>query len=81
VFSKFDVRGAIVVSTPQDVALLDARKALRAFQTLKTPVLGLIENMSTFICPKCGHEEHIFGEGGVRAEAKNRGCRFWANCR
>lgn len=67
--SKFDVAGALVVSTPQDVALLDARKALRAFQTLKTPVLGLIENMSTFICPKCGHEEHIFGEGGVRKEA------------
>ncbi len=67
--SKFNVAGALVVSTPQDVALLDARKALRAFQTLKTPVLGLIENMSTFICPKCGHEEHIFGEGGVRKEA------------
>lgn len=74
--SKFDVRGAIVVSTPQDVALLDARKALRAFQTLKTPILGLIENMSTFICPKCGHEEHIFGEGGVRAEATKQGLKF-----
>ncbi len=74
--SKFDVRGAIVVSTPQDVALLDARKALRAFQTLKTPVLGLIENMSTFICPKCGHEEHIFGEGGVRVEAERQGLPF-----
>jgi ATP-binding protein involved in chromosome partitioning len=67
---RFDVTGAIVVSTPQDVALLDARKALRAFQTLKTPILGLVENMSTFICPKCGHEEHIFGDGGVRAEAR-----------
>ncbi len=74
--SKFDVRGAIVVSTPQDVALLDARKALRAFQTLKTPVLGLIENMSTFICPKCGHEEHIFGDGGVRREAEKQGLPF-----
>ena len=73
---KFDVRGAIVVSTPQDVALLDARKALRAFQTLKTPVLGLIENMSTFICPKCGHEEHIFGEGGVKREAEKQGLPF-----
>ncbi len=67
---KFQVTGAIVVSTPQDVSLLDARKALRAFQTLKTPVLGLIENMSTYICPKCGHEEHIFGEGGVQREAE-----------
>lgn len=74
--TKFEVRGALVVSTPQDVALLDARKALRAFQTLKTPVLGLIENMSTFICPKCGHEEHIFGDGGVRREAKKQGLPF-----
>ncbi len=74
--SKFDVRGAVVVSTPQDVALLDARKALRAFQTLQTPVLGLVENMSTFICPKCGHEEHIFGEGGVRQEAERQGYAF-----
>uniref|UniRef100_UPI002FDD9566 Mrp/NBP35 family ATP-binding protein n=1 Tax=Pararhodobacter sp. TaxID=2127056 RepID=UPI002FDD9566 len=73
---KFDVLGAIVVSTPQDVALLDARKALRAFQTLKTPILGLIENMSTFICPKCGHEEHIFGDGGVRREAEKLGLPF-----
>jgi ATP-binding protein involved in chromosome partitioning len=62
--------GAIVVSTPQDVALLDARKALDMFQKLKTPVLGLIENMSTYICPNCGHEAHIFGHGGVAAEAR-----------
>ncbi len=61
--------GAIVVSTPQDVALLDARKALDMFQKLKTPVLGLIENMSSYICPNCGHEAHIFGHGGVAAEA------------
>ena len=61
--------GAIVVSTPQDVALLDARKALDMFVKLKTPVLGLIENMSTYICPNCGHEEHIFGHGGVASEA------------
>lgn len=61
--------GAIVVSTPQDVALLDARKAIDMFHTLKTPVLGLIENMSLYICPECGHEAHIFGHGGVRDEA------------
>jgi len=73
---RFKVTGAIVVSTPQDVALLDARKALRAFQTLKTPILGLVENMSTFICPKCGHEEHIFGEGGVQREAERLGLPF-----
>ncbi|MCB1395618.1 MAG: Mrp/NBP35 family ATP-binding protein [Rhodobacter sp.] len=73
---KFKVTGAIVVSTPQDVALLDARRALKAFETLKTPVLGLVENMSTFVCPKCGHEEPIFGEGGVKAEAEKQGLPF-----
>jgi ATP-binding protein involved in chromosome partitioning len=66
---RTQLTGAIVVSTPQDVALLDARKALDMFSKLKTPVLGLIENMSTYICPNCGHEEHLFGHGGVRAEA------------
>ena len=73
---RFQVAGAIVVSTPQDVALLDARKAIRAFQTLKTPILGLVENMSTYICPKCGHEEHIFGDAGVRREAERLGLPF-----
>ena len=67
---KTELTGAIVVSTPQDVALLDARKALDMFATLHTPVLGMIENMSQYICPKCGHEAHIFGHGGVEAEAK-----------
>ncbi|MEY4984697.1 MAG: hypothetical protein RIR62_2963 [Pseudomonadota bacterium] len=66
---RTQLTGAIVVSTPQDVALLDARKALDMFQKLKTPVLGLIENMSTYVCPNCGHEAHIFGHGGVAAEA------------
>ncbi|WP_208347788.1 Mrp/NBP35 family ATP-binding protein [Pseudaestuariivita rosea] len=68
--------GAIVVSTPQDVALLDARKALDMFATLKTPVLGLIENMSSYICPECGHEAHLFGHGGVAAEAERIGVPF-----
>ncbi|MGP3695653.1 Mrp/NBP35 family ATP-binding protein [Rhodobacter sp. NSM] len=67
---RTQLTGAIVVSTPQDVALLDARKALDMFRKLKTPVLGLIENMSTYICPNCGHEEHIFGHGGVAEEAR-----------
>ncbi len=66
---RTQLTGAIIVSTPQDVALLDARKALDMFQKLKTPVLGLIENMSTFVCPNCGHESHIFGHGGVASEA------------
>ncbi|MBK5927410.1 Mrp/NBP35 family ATP-binding protein [Rhodobaculum claviforme] len=73
---KTDLTGAIVVSTPQDVALLDARKALAAFRTLKTPVLGLVENMSSYICPSCGHESHLFGEGGVRREAEAAGLPF-----
>ena len=73
---RAEVTGAIVVSTPQDVALLDARKAIDMFQTLKTPILGLIENMSTYICPSCGHEAHIFGEGGVRREAEALGVPF-----
>lgn len=73
---KTHLTGAVVVSTPQDVALIDARKALDMFNTLKTPVLGLIENMSTFHCPKCGHEAQIFGHGGVAAEAEKIGAPF-----
>ena len=68
--------GALVVSTPQDVALLDALKAIDMFGKLKTPVLGLIENMSVFHCPHCGGESHIFGHGGVRAEAGKLGLPF-----
>ena len=67
--TKSELSGAIVVSTPQDVALIDARKAIDMFNTLKTPVLGLIENMSLFVCPDCGSEHEIFGHGGVAAEA------------
>ncbi|CUJ13851.1 Mrp/NBP35 family ATP-binding protein [Cognatishimia activa] len=70
---KTELTGAVIVSTPQDVALLDARKALDMFKTLKTPVLGMIENMSTYICPNCSHEEQIFGHGGVAEEAKKLG--------
>ena len=66
---KAQVDGAIVVSTPQDVALLDARKGIDMFNQLNVPVLGMIENMSTHICSNCGHEEHVFGHGGVAAEA------------
>ncbi len=68
--------GALVVSTPQDMALLDARKAMDMFNTLKTPILGLIENMSLFHCPQCGYEAHIFGHGGVKAEADKLGIPF-----
>jgi len=75
---RFHITGAVVVCTPQDVALLDARKALGMFDTLKTPILGLIENMSTYICPNCGHEAHIFGHGGVAAEAERLDVPFLA---
>src|SRR4030066_1658758 len=61
---KVPVTGAVIVTTPQDIALLDARRALKMFEKVEIPVLGVVENMSTHICSKCGHEEHIFGEGG-----------------
>jgi len=67
---KTEVTGAIIVSTPQDVALLDARKAINMFEKTGIKVLGLIENMSTYICPNCGHEDHIFGHGGAKADAE-----------
>ena len=61
---KIPVSGAVIVTTPQDIALLDARKGLKMFEKVQVPVLGIIENMSIHICGHCGHEEHIFGEGG-----------------
>ena len=70
---KTEVSGAIIVSTPQDVALIDARKGIDMFNQLNVPIHGMIENMSTHICPKCGHEEHVFGHGGVRKEAEKIG--------
>lgn len=73
---KYNLTGAVIVSTPQDVALMDARRALEMFQRLKCPVLGLIENMSTHICPQCGYEDHIFGHGGVAAEAEKYGLPY-----
>ena len=73
---KTHVTGAIIVSTPQDIALLDARRAIDMFAKLKTPILGLIENMSTYVCPNCGHEAHLFGHGGVKYEAAKLGAPF-----
>jgi len=66
---KVPVSGAIIVTTPQDIALLDARKGLKMFEKVEVPILGIVENMSTHICSQCGHEEHIFGEGGGSAMA------------
>ena len=73
---KAEVSGALIVSTPQDVALIDARKAIDMFRTLNTPILGLIENMSNYRCPKCGHEVAIFGYGGVVKESEKLGLPF-----
>jgi len=68
---KIPVTGAIIVTTPQDIALLDARKGLKMFEKVSIPILGIVENMSTHICSNCGHEEHIFGAGGGELMAKD----------
>ena len=68
--------GAVVVSTPQDLALLDARKGLAMFRKVDVPLLGIVENMSTFICPACGTRTDIFGHGGARQEAARLGVPF-----
>ncbi len=70
---KAQVDGVIIVSTPQDIALLDARKGINMFQKMGTPIIGMIENMAVHVCSKCGNEEHIFGHGGVRTEAEKLG--------
>lgn len=67
---KVPVTGAVIVSTPQDLALIDARKAVEMFRKLSIPILGLIENMSFYQCSNCGHEDHIFGHGGAKREAE-----------
>ena len=68
--------GAVIVSTPQDLALIDARRGVTMFRKVAVPILGVIENMATFICPNCGHASHIFGHGGARAEAERLGVPF-----
>ena len=67
---KVPVSGSIIVTTPQDIALLDARKAYKMFEKVDIPVLGVVENMSTHICSNCGHEEHIFGSGGGKSHGR-----------
>ena len=73
---RAELAGAVIVSTPQDLALIDARKGLNMFLKVNVPVLGLIENMSHFICPSCGTQSDIFGHGGARQEAKALGMPF-----
>jgi ATP-binding protein involved in chromosome partitioning len=70
------LKGAVIVSTPQDLALIDARRGIAMFRRVNVPVLGIVENMSTFICPKCGERTDIFGHGGARAEAERLGVPF-----
>jgi ATP-binding protein involved in chromosome partitioning len=73
---KIPVSGALIVTTPQDIALLDARKGLKMFEKVQVPVLGIVENMSIHVCSQCGHEEHIFGEGGGARLAEQFGVDF-----
>lgn len=73
---KVPLAGAVIVSTPQDIALIDARRGVTMFEKMKVPVLGLIENMSYFCCPNCGHNTELFGHGGARKEAETMGVPF-----
>jgi ATP-binding protein involved in chromosome partitioning len=73
---KIPVSGAIIVTTPQDIALLDARKGLKMFEKVSVPILGIVENMSIHICSQCGHAEHIFGEGGGQRMAEQYNVNF-----
>jgi ATP-binding protein involved in chromosome partitioning len=67
---RVPLTGAVIVSTPQDIALIDARKAIEMFKKVNVPILGLIENMSHYCCPQCGYKDDIFGHGGAKAEAE-----------
>jgi ATP-binding protein involved in chromosome partitioning len=70
---KVPVTGAVIVTTPQDIALIDARKGLKMFEKVGIPILGIVENMAIHVCPNCGHESHIFGEGGAARMSKDYG--------
>jgi ATP-binding protein involved in chromosome partitioning len=73
---KAKLRGAVIVSTPQDIALIDARRGVKMFEQVRVPVLGIVENMSYFSCPNCNHRTDIFGHGGAAAEAARIGVPF-----
>ncbi|POF63110.1 ATP-binding protein [Novacetimonas maltaceti] len=73
---KTALAGAVIVSTPQDIALLDARRGVAMFEKMRVPVLGIVENMSYFCCPNCNHRTELFGHGGARAEAEKTGVPF-----
>jgi ATP-binding protein involved in chromosome partitioning len=73
---KVPLTGAVIVTTPQDIALLDARKGLKMFEKVGVPVLGVVENMAVYVCPNCGHSEHIFGSGGGQKMATDYGVDY-----
>jgi ATP-binding protein involved in chromosome partitioning len=73
---RVPVTGAVIVTTPQDIALIDARKGLKMFEKVGIPIIGVVENMSLHICSKCGHEERIFGEGGGERMCKDYNVEF-----
>ena len=73
---RVPLKGAVIVSTPQDIALIDARKGIAMFRKTQVPILGMVENMSVFVCPDCGHAHHIFGHGGARETAEKLGAPF-----
>ncbi len=73
---KVPVTGAVIVTTPQDIALIDARKGLKMFEKVGIPIIGIVENMSTHICSNCGHEEHVFGAGGAEKMCKDFDTEF-----
>ena len=73
---RVSLSGAVIVSTPQDIALIDARRGVRMFEKTRVPVLGIVENMSVFCCPNCGHRTELFGHGGARREAEALGVPF-----
>ena len=78
---KVPVTGSVIVTTPQDIALLDARKGLKMFEKVGVPIIGIIENMSTYVCTQCGHEEHVFGSGGGEKMCKEYGVYRFVNRR
>src|SRR6185437_6849776 len=75
---RVPLKGAVIVSTPQDIALIDARKGIAMFRKTQIPILGIVENMSMFVCPDCGHSHAIFGHGGARDTAGQMGVPFLA---
>lgn len=77
---KVPVTGAVIVTTPQDIALLDARKGLKMFEKVGIPILGVVENMSVHVCTNCGHTESIFGHGGGAKMCADFGVDFWGRC-